>query len=176
MLLFLSTPSARRATFSPEVCQPLAFISIHALREEGDVLPDGWEVDDPYFYPRPPRGGRLPALFRVGCKAGISIHALREEGDILIGGNIMEAMLFLSTPSARRATFSAPPAAPDSSISIHALREEGDAIFRPSEADCINFYPRPPRGGRPSRSLVCSMLLSFLSTPSARRATNTYRG
>ena len=33
-------------------------ISIHALREEGDELPEGWEVGDLYFYPRPPRGGR----------------------------------------------------------------------------------------------------------------------
>ena len=38
-------------------------------------------IVDSYFYPRPPRGGRL----FVGCIKGqakqISIHALREEGD-----------------------------------------------------------------------------------------------
>ncbi len=39
-------------------------------------------------------------------------------------------------------------------ISIHALREEGDSLLlrclcvRPAD-----FYPRPPRGGRPPRSL-----------------------
>ena len=36
------------------------------------------------------------------------------------------------------------------SISIHALREEGD---RPPASElglCENFYPRPPRGGRPA--------------------------
>ena len=55
---FLSTPSARRATnhAGPFVC-PEA-ISIHALREEGDYIA---AVSLPmlfYFYPRPPRGGR----------------------------------------------------------------------------------------------------------------------
>ena len=56
-------------------------ISIPALREEGDVLPDGWEVDDPYFYPRPPRGGRQIDREAVVPVLMISIHALREEGD-----------------------------------------------------------------------------------------------
>ena len=38
-------------------------------------------------------------------------------------------------------------------ISIHALREEGDhrSLFR--SAQKIDFYPRPPRGGRPTSSL-----------------------
>ena len=58
------------------------WISIHALREEGDIAAQitGENTND------------------------ISIHALREEGD----GNIMAVSarkrLFLSTPSARRAT------------------------------------------------------------------------
>ena len=34
--LFLSTPSARRATGHRLICFMLAHISIHALREEGD--------------------------------------------------------------------------------------------------------------------------------------------
>ena len=34
-----------------------------------------------------------------------------------------------------------------------------------------NFYPRPPRGGRPSGPSETSPLEVFLSTPSARRAT-----
>ena len=101
---FLSTPSARRATvafcsslpvnlhFYPRpprggrpVSVPTAaaviFISIHALREEGDRRPRRSNRPDTHFYPRPPRGGRrfnrrshIPALL-------ISIHALREEGD-----------------------------------------------------------------------------------------------
>ena len=35
-------------------------------------------------------------------------------------------------------------------ISIHALREEGDTIWKPPISHWTNFYPRPPRGGRPS--------------------------
>ena len=34
-------------------------ISIHALREEGDWTITGTRFPRPYFYPRPPRGGRL---------------------------------------------------------------------------------------------------------------------
>ena len=81
MELFLSTPSARRAT--------------HELRSyEEDVR--------------------------------ISIHALREEGDLRAFVMRSRSMLFLSTPSARRAT----------TVEIRKNR--------PS----LNFYPRPPRGGR----------------------------
>ena len=37
-VLFLSTPSARRATFCRRYCHSLSMtISIHALREEGDL-------------------------------------------------------------------------------------------------------------------------------------------
>ena len=35
-------------------------ISIHALREEGDCRHRGCRRHLPNFYPRPPRGGRLP--------------------------------------------------------------------------------------------------------------------
>ena len=34
-------------------------------------------------------------------------------------------------------------------ISIHALREEGDAWSSCPAMTSMNFYPRPPRGGRP---------------------------
>ena len=37
--------------------------------------------------------------------------------------------------------------------------------------DFANFYPRPPRGGRPSASQISYAGWQFLSTPSARRAT-----
>ena len=36
-----------------------------------------------YFYPRPPRGGRLSIKRQLGDIKSISIHALREEGDIV---------------------------------------------------------------------------------------------
>ena len=56
--IFLSTPSARRATQAGGKWHHGGHISIHALREEGD--------------PRP---------WRLVRKIRISIHALREEGD-----------------------------------------------------------------------------------------------
>ena len=57
------------------------------------------------------------------------------------------------------------------SISIHALREEGDLISLWRWPGISNFYPRPPRGGRLTSSPRMPVCLTFLSTPSARRAT-----
>ena len=102
-------------------------ISIHALREEGDFT---------YYDPR------LAAL-------GISIHALREEGDRLTSSTMTILSVFLSTPSARRATAAGTAAASAADISIHALREEGDVCQGIKQCNArVNFYPRPPRGGR----------------------------
>ena len=57
------------------------------------------------------------------------------------------------------------------SISTCALREEGDFHFAPDARPPKNFYPRPPRGGRPRRPSKHRSQCRFLSTPSARRAT-----
>ena len=151
-LVFLSMPSARRATWHlrPSRCRLLN------------------------FYPRPPRGGRQSTYFKKGRFDDISIHALREEGDVAFAIPMSTPAIFLSTPSVRRATrmcavrfnpeavfLSTPSARRATSynlrksgrylISIHALREEGDfASFSTS-----------------------SVRSSFLSTPSARRATRS---
>ena len=101
-----------------------------------------------YFYPRPPRGGRqrLPVLPCFG-------------------------KIFLSTPSARRATAPTNADAEGFVISIHALREEGDRAAGGLTDGLHNFYPRPPRGGRPTTRVLTGTGSLFLSTPSARRAT-----
>ena len=145
------------------------------------------------FYPRPPRGGRR-AFWRTSVLgAPISIHALREEGDDEVPAKVRELTRFLSTPSARRATACPCEREPAQQISIHALREEGDQGHRRlprqsrisihalrEEGDVFhgacnvilcNFYPRPPRGGRQRWGGVRRMGRTFLSTPSARRAT-----
>ena len=57
-LVFLSTPSARRATVINFAVYEDSIISIHALREEGDLLRVKSSKSSSYFYPRPPRGGR----------------------------------------------------------------------------------------------------------------------
>ena len=79
-------------------------ISIHALREEGDIslTPDFTKCF--YFNPRPPRGGRPADLLWAGALYSISIHALREEGDTQVVWWLHSDASFQSTPSARRAT------------------------------------------------------------------------
>ena len=109
-------------------------ISIHALREEGDTSLSRLRHDMADFYPRPPRGGRLPVRSTSAKTRTISIHALREEGDPMRLSSSAPRRLFLSTPSARRAT----------RCGFPVLRRAG------------YFYPRPPRGGRPLVSAVLS--------------------
>ena len=80
--LFLSTPSARRATEAEPADAEADDISIHALREEGDFTRTRESAGlTKNFYPRPPRGGRLKVPCFTETKRNISIHALREEGD-----------------------------------------------------------------------------------------------
>ena len=147
--LFLSTPSARRATKSGFRRGQCRQISIHALREEGDLTARSYPPMVCYFYPRPPRGGRHMDDVVILADSKISIHALREEGDLQVHHlfNLGKA------------------------ISIHALREEGDYGFCNIVTHFLYFYPRPPRGGRPSSRGDGMRGRSFLSTPSARRAT-----
>ena len=66
----------------PSLADDIDLISIHALREEGDVHPGRPGGDSADFYPRPPRGGRQFAQGHVASTKCISIHALREEGDV----------------------------------------------------------------------------------------------
>ena len=171
--IFLSTPSARRATMST----PSSIFT------------------PPYFYPRPPRGGRPPLtpfvtplttyFYPRPPRGGRRQHIERCSG---VGQ-------FLSTPSARRATAAV----------FLLLRYYVYFYPRPPRGGRplpepqggrhqLHFYPRPPRGGR--RYIVfqrgCPFWISihalreegdlnrrwkfsssgkFLSTPSARRAT-----
>ena len=82
-MIFLSTPSARRATVVMRIIAAWSTISIHALREEGDSPGSkAWEKKHD-FYPRPPRGGRQAGESVRRTYLWISIHALREEGDRL---------------------------------------------------------------------------------------------
>ena len=59
----------------------IIYISIHALREEGDASVAPILLAMAYFYPRPPRGGRHFVSHLGQNSTIISIHALREEGD-----------------------------------------------------------------------------------------------
>ena len=147
--LFLSTPSARRATSASA----------------------GRKCPGSDFYPRPPRGGRH-FLWRPRCKAvPISIHALREEGDVIRALVKKGAMAFLSTPSARRATtcpsfrlglsryfYPRPPRGGRRRNMLQAMVNEAflstpsarraTRVHRRHRQHHRDFYPRPPRGGR----------------------------
>ena len=102
-------------------------ISIHALREEGDRVP-GYRT---HHHP-------------------ISIHALREEGD-LHSGVVREGSSRISIHALREEGDGASERGCDTmTISIHALREEGDVPAYQLAGEDTNFYPRPPRGERPT--------------------------
>ena len=79
----------------------------------------------------------------------ISIHALRVEGDRVLDDRLSAGSLIsihaLRVEGDRRAfAFRR-----SRRISIHALRVEGDlGAFAMQEAP-MDFYPRPPGGGRP---------------------------
>ena len=150
---FLSTPSARRATFDAGACNQ----------------------DQGYFYPRPPRGGRLGTDGRIGMYVEISIHALREEGDQIQQLHNLALLNFYPRPprGGRRTDWKTQ--VDDIAISIHALREEGDQRGTLRTLVGQYFYPRPPRGGRLCAARAFNSTLLFLSTPSARRATRCRR-
>ena len=169
-------------------------ISIHALREEGDD--HGFEIqpEAAIFLSTP--SARRATPHRLGVVQGqpISIHALREEGDLELYGVPAANIRFLSTPSARRATFGRswtvtalsyfyprPPrggrptqsaaSVPEKAISIHALREEGDLFSSTStQMGRISIHALREEGDR-AVSRMPSPYSRFLSTPSARRAT-----
>ena len=109
----------------------------------------------PNSYPRPPHGGR-PTNSKKSSASWQFLStpsAWRATIDLYVTANANA--LFLSTPSAWRAT----------------------TILFSSMSRIINFYPRPPHGGRPFQRL--QGLLSkaaFLSTPSAWRATQGRQG
>ena len=151
---FLSTPSARRATSQCNTssnAMPISIhalreegdiccqqhsahrpISIHALREEGDVSAHRWQGIQEHFYPRPPRGGRLNTNIANGFAGVFLSTPSARRATCILSFLMLLYQIFLSTPSARRAT----PASVGFAV----------AVFR------------------------------FLSTPSARRATHNVDG
>ena len=215
-MIFLSTPSGWRATWCAQwndVCEYISIhalrvegdcakifskgidlsISIHALRVEGDFAAMSLPRTLPYFYPRPPGGGRLRQDQRCAAASPISIHALRVEGDssfpyfLIIssdfyprppgGGRrfsrcfVVALFQFLSTPSGWRATVEITPR-------WRALyfypRPPGGGRRRSimCRSSFTHFYPRPPGGGRQLSRDCYHCAFAFLSTPSGWRATS----
>ena len=187
MTAFLSTPSARRATrsfsslrsaqrdFYPRPPRggrrqlrrhhrPIPRISIHALREEGDAFRPPFWLACPNFYPRPPRGGRPVPRPRMLPQQ--YFYPRPPRGGRRIAGVVpVNAELFLSTPSARRATDNRAGNQCAGTISIHALREEGDLAAPGHFVKLGDFYPRPPRGGRPIEQMIRHAGINFYPRP-----------
>ena len=124
-------------------------ISIHALREEGDMMLRDHDKN------------REP----------ISIHALREEGDEDDESLRKRVQEFLSTPSARRATLDVLVGAASAAFLSTPSARRATWQILVTVGVPSDFYPRPPRGGRPLEGDKTYDRVKFLSTPSARRAT-----
>ena len=123
---FLPTPSARRATRSGVGYwySPSLFLPTPSARRATFVA----ACTRPYsgFLPTPSARRATPWIALWVSQQQISTHALREEGDGRIHGKNL--LHFIST---------------------HALREEGDNGNHCIMGRRMDFYPRPPRGGRP---------------------------
>ena len=163
---FLSTPSARRATYVKYLSdKAYGFLSTpSARRATGTALP--WNCSPADFYPRPPRGGRRRS-----------------------GAAKLAARIFLSTPSARRATAASSrrwyrcryfyPRPPRGGRRRYARRSHlppGDFYPRPPRGGRqlwvagarerrTDFYPRPPRGGRPTHAPTSTCWQNFYPRP-----------
>ena len=81
ILQFLSTPSARRATRAEHTKSLFEIISIHALREEGDIFPVYAATVFTGFLSTPSARRATREVLPRCRSSAISIHALREEGD-----------------------------------------------------------------------------------------------
>ena len=172
-------------------------ISIHAPREGSD-LPSITSTFSRrrYFYPRSPRGERplicfsvrgslvflstLPArgatvdVEHLAPGAVISIHAPREGSDS-ISQIAPRPHSRISIHAPREGSDSLSPVAlRPPGISIHAPREGSDQSASGAFCSSTNFYPRSPRGERPSARLPRGRTAEFLSTLPARGATVTY--
>ena len=168
--LFLSTPSARRATIFGIKAELAVVISIHALREEGDPSSKSARPSGRNFYPRPPRGGRRPPEAPAAADRLISIHALREEGDLGATIDRLHRAVFLSTPSARRATRNP---APQPRAARFLSTPSARRATKPLDYGIlgVTFLSTPSARRATGVTLHQHLVVLFLSTPSARRAT-----
>ena len=101
------------------------------------------------FYPRPPGGGRPPRPPSFVTVPGFLSTPSGWRATTLVGQEMTASFLFLSTPSGWRATI----------------------YQKHIKQTAIDFYPRPPGGGRRHRASRDSQEYKFLSTPSGWRAT-----
>ena len=124
-------------------------ISIHVPLAGDDVLLPPVYLYLFYFYPRPPCGGRRPAVL----------------------GSLMLSGIFLSTSPLRGTTPGRAVLGAGGGISIH-VPLAGDDVCRCAQLGRNqHFYPRPPCGGRRGAVLQRAQRFRFLSTSPLRGTT-----
>ena len=151
---FQSTPSVGRATIAlTGSIQTRKYISIHALRGEGDLPKTRTSAPTIPFQSTPSVGRATLSPCKIPCRTSISIHALRGEGDARRSYHGNDNYNFNPRPpwGGRRRT-----------RLLQVLQDQ-------------NFNPRPPWGGRPAKTTQDSAKKSFQSTPSVGRATGVYQ-
>ena len=96
--VFLSTPSARRATSAGAVSGAVGAISIHALCEEGDRRGTGERAGRNIFLSTPSARRATQIAEAEANLDAISIHALCEEGDSMLMPSAAATAYFYPRP------------------------------------------------------------------------------
>ena len=140
-------------------------ISIHVPRVGDDmtgvlIVTIGW-----YFYPRPPRGGRPSLLISFSSISSISIHVPR------VGDDVLQHRVAVGRQGI---SIHVPRVGDDHRdlhgrggrlISIHVPRVGDDVPVHPVGRRDLDFYPRPPRGGRPNDGQSLPRAVDFYPRP-----------
>ena len=145
--IFLSTPSARRATLADLGCTITSeFLSTPSARRATSESFSAANCTAPFLSTpsarRATKGnghGLLPKRF-------LSTPSARRATEVNHAEAV--AVVFLSTPSARRATRVSEPRDPGR-IHFYPRPPRGGRLeIAPQVCEASHFYPRPPRGGR----------------------------
>ena len=147
-------------------------ISIHALREEGDLREPPPQTAPSQFLSTPSARRATAVHGPEDLVDTISIHALREEGDSVTSASATRTADFYPRPprGGRPGACLRVILHPD--ISIHALREEGDRAYGLIYNEWFRFLSTPSARRATGRiDYETHRRNIFLSTPSARRAT-----
>ena len=192
---FQSTSSVWRTTDKTGLQGAVIGISIHVLRVEDDEDAETQKLQQSYFNPRPPCGGRLCAYAAALNRYQISIHVLRVEDDAAhlgrneyaryfnprppCGGRLASgcarpaAKLFQSTSSVWRTTYSSIVLVKSHSFqsTSSVWRTTSNSLHSISRRSYFN--PRPPCGGRLRTSPPRKSGTRFQSTSSVWRTTES---
>ena len=168
-------------------------ISIHALREEGDLFFQ-FNLKTVLQFLSTPSARRATGTFAVIDVPSKFLSTPSARRATTSFQWCLSIPKFLSTPSARRATlrrhqgwqgyehfYPRPPRGgrrraagagyTGIKISIHALREEGDRALGGQLTQPVVFLSTPSARRATAPPMSLHSVLTFLSTPSARRAT-----